>query len=159
MVASMAAVHGCGSVFIHVSKSSRVAGISVNAAAAVLHAVADRFLVNIQTDVVHISMGEPPWLYLNQRGRPSSSDRKHDRFLSFGIDQCDFDIAMEPGDCVSHQVQQSAPILGDDSSTVQRCEEASSNFTVVSTTIFGAGAAKHSRAKAIEQQPISARFR
>ena len=36
---------------------------------AVLHAVADRFLVNIQTDVVLSLRGEPPWLYLNQRGR------------------------------------------------------------------------------------------
>src|SRR6267142_5966270 len=59
MVASMAAVHGCGSVFIHMSKSSCGGnlGFCVNAAAAVLHAVADRFLVNIQTDVVHIVHG------------------------------------------------------------------------------------------------------
>ena len=32
----------------------------VNAAAHVLHAVADRFLVNIQADVVHMSVEEPP---------------------------------------------------------------------------------------------------
>src|SRR6266403_2899497 len=73
MVASMAAVHGCGSVFIHVSKSSRVAGISVNAAAAVLHAVADRFLVNIQTDVVHIFHGGASLVVSESAGSLSSA--------------------------------------------------------------------------------------
>src|SRR6266481_1575205 len=39
----------------------------VNVAASILHTVADRFLVNIQSEVIHTLHGEPPWLSLNQR--------------------------------------------------------------------------------------------
>ena len=35
----------------------------VNLAARILHAVADRLLVNIQSDVIHMSIEEPPWLF------------------------------------------------------------------------------------------------
>src|SRR6267142_2111450 len=75
MVASMAAVHGCGSVFIHMSKSSCGGnlGFCVNAAAAVLHAVADRFLVNIQTDVVHIFHGGASLVVSESAGSLSSA--------------------------------------------------------------------------------------
>src|SRR5271166_1170126 len=33
----------------------------VNLTAGILHAVADRLLVNIQSDVIHMSFEEPPW--------------------------------------------------------------------------------------------------
>jgi hypothetical protein len=35
----------------------------------ILNAVADRFLVNIQADVIHTAHEEPPWLSLNQHPR------------------------------------------------------------------------------------------
>src|SRR6266850_2243887 len=75
MVASMAAVHGCGSVFIHMSKSSCGGnlGFCVNAAAAVLHAVADRFLVNIEPDVVHIFHGGASLVVSESAGSLSSA--------------------------------------------------------------------------------------
>src|SRR5882672_1648738 len=55
MVASIAALHGCGSVFIHRSRSRRGGKRSFgeNLATAILHAVADLPLVNIQSDVIH----------------------------------------------------------------------------------------------------------
>src|SRR5213595_1257713 len=35
----------------------------VNLTAGILDAVADRLLVNIQSDVIHMSFEEPPWLF------------------------------------------------------------------------------------------------
>jgi hypothetical protein len=46
-----------------------VAGIGVDLSAAILHAIADRLLVNIQPNVIHTLQGEPPLVSLNQRGR------------------------------------------------------------------------------------------
>jgi len=39
----------------------------VDMTSCILHAKADRFLVNIKSDVVHIVFEEPPWCFLNQR--------------------------------------------------------------------------------------------
>jgi hypothetical protein len=38
----------------------------------ILHAVADRFLVNVKSDVVHIVSEEPPWLF-SESASPLSS--------------------------------------------------------------------------------------
>ena len=35
----------------------------MNLTAGILDAVADRLLVNIQSDVIHMSFEEPPWLF------------------------------------------------------------------------------------------------
>jgi hypothetical protein len=39
----------------------------VDMTSCILHAVADRLLVNVKSDVVHIVSEEPPWCSLNQR--------------------------------------------------------------------------------------------
>ena len=53
------------------SRSSDLAFL-VNLTARILHAIADRFLVNIQPDVIHMSLEEPPWL-LSESTFPLSS--------------------------------------------------------------------------------------
>jgi hypothetical protein len=35
----------------------------VNLRAGILHAIADCLLVNVQSDVIHMSFEEPPWLF------------------------------------------------------------------------------------------------
>src|SRR6202453_2377182 len=69
MVASIAALHGCGSDRIQWSSSRRGGNrtLGVNPAAAVLHAVADLPLVNIQADVIHRMHGGASLVSLNQR--------------------------------------------------------------------------------------------
>src|SRR6202048_5340857 len=70
MVASIAALHGCGSVFIQRSKSHACGGkrsFGVDLATAVLHAVTDLPLVNIQSAVIHRFHGGASLVSLNQR--------------------------------------------------------------------------------------------
>src|ERR1700685_3557999 len=45
----------------------------VNLTAYIFHAIADRLLVNIQTDVVHMSSEEPPWLFSESTSPLSSA--------------------------------------------------------------------------------------
>src|SRR6266446_3301266 len=81
MVASMAAVHSRGSVFIPMSRVNRVyRTFCIGTATAVLHAVADRFLVNIQTDVVHSLHGGAS-LVVSESARSLSSAFLHQALL------------------------------------------------------------------------------
>src|SRR5258707_3397037 len=70
MVASIAALQGCGSVFIQRSRSIACGGkrsFGVDLATAVLHAVTYLLLVNIQSDVIHKFHGGASLVSLNQR--------------------------------------------------------------------------------------------
>ena len=57
----------CFHPFVQIAARGGNRAFRADAPASVLNTVADRFLVNVQTDVIHFLHGEPPWLYLNQR--------------------------------------------------------------------------------------------
>src|SRR5713226_3531077 len=83
MVASMATVHGWGKrLHPHVQSQSRggYRAFCVDTATAVLHAVVDRFLVNIQTDVVHSLHGGAS-LVVSESARSLSSAFLHQALL------------------------------------------------------------------------------
>ena len=69
----MATVHGRGSAFIQMSEGYSCGGYRtrcVDPTTAVLHAVADRFLVNVQTDVAHSLLGGASLMEYKSAGAP-----------------------------------------------------------------------------------------
>src|SRR6516162_8209330 len=72
---------------------------AVNLAAGIFHAIADRLLVNIQSDVIHTVHEEPPWLFSESTSSLSSVFVHHALLLDLAFKQyvqVDWRIAYQP---------------------------------------------------------------